>query len=428
MKQTKVIQGGRLIDGTGGAPLEDSVVVIEKGKFTAVGKRGEVKLPEGDQVEWIDAAGKTVLPGLIDTHIHCNLDGSVPNNFGSGPMQMNKMDMLMRSIPKLQAAYKMGITTIREGGSGWGWFEVALREGLKRGDVWGPRFQATGYHLTVTGGHACFVPYNVGRLGIEEQGGMYCDGPDEWRKAARLNIWNGVDNLKLVLSRDLISPGDITASQPTFDEVWAAADEARSRKVNIMAHVSGKEGLMKAIQAGVNVVVHGFYMDEECASLMAENGIYWEPTNAYCRNMYYCAKDQAPERFTKIFPNNIPDWARENSIRAWEDRAKHFEKLLRTGVRVLMGSDGGCPHVIHGWNTMELEASVSIGQDARNMRRNLWGCRTRSERWKPESWRILCWWTAIRWQTSACCSRRKRSFSSFGTARWWWTDGTAGRF
>jgi len=367
----KVLQGGRLLDGNGGKPIEDSVIVIEGSKFVAVGSRGKVQIPKGEDVEIIDTTGKTVLPGLIDTHIHCNLDGSVPDSFGEGPMKLNKMDMLLRAIPKIQAPYKMGITTIREGGSGWGWFEVALREGLKRGDVWGPRFQATGYHLTVTGGHSCFVPYNVGRLGIEEQGGMYCDGPTEWRRVARLNIWNGVDNVKLVTSRDLISTGDITISQPTYEEVWAAADEAKSAHKKVMVHASGREGIMKAIKAGVDVIVHGFYMDEECASMMAEQGIWWEPTNAYARNMRNCACNEVPEKFLKLFPNKLPKWAYENSIRNWEDRSQNFEKLLRTGVKVLMGSDGGCPHVIHGLNTMELEASVSIGQSTRDA---LLGC------------------------------------------------------
>ncbi|HHU62815.1 MAG TPA: amidohydrolase family protein [Clostridiales bacterium] len=348
------------------------MVVVEGSKFTAVGKKGEVNIPKGDNVEVVDTTGLTVMPGLIETHIHSCMVPCAPNHFGTGPVTLNKLEMLTRAIPRLQAPMKMGFTTVRDGGSGWGWYEVALRDAIKRGDIEGPRFQATGYHLTVTGGHGVFVPYNVARHGIEEMAGYIVDGPDEWRQAARLQFWNGTDYLKTVVSRDLISPGDLTISSPTLEELKAAVEVAKAYGKKVFCHASGKEGVMKAIEADVDIIVHGFLIDEECATLMAEKNIYWEPTNAYCRNMYWCATDQVPEKFLKMYPNLIPEWAYENSIKAWEDRVKNFYKIVKnSGVKVLMGSDAGCTYVIHGLNAMELEAHVQLGMSPREA---LLGC------------------------------------------------------
>lgn len=366
MEQTKVFKGGNLFDGTGADLIKDAVVVMKGSKFSAVGKNGQVKIPEGKDVEVIDTTGKTMIPGLIDSHIHLNLDGTAGSSAAFPTVQMNKMEMLVRSIPKLQNTLKMGYTSIRGGGDGWGWFEVAMRDGLERGDIQGPRFQATGYHLTVSGGHGTFLPYHVGRHRLEEMAGMYADGADEWKKLARLNIWNRVDNLKVVASwgfMDGIKNMHATFAQATVEELKAAVREAHAVNKKVLSHANGHEAVKNSIEAGVDIISHGFFLtDVKLLEAMAEKGIFWEPTNAAARNMFWAATDTFPKSFTDRHQNNLPRGPIQIGIENWEYRLKNFKRMVsETGVKVLMGSDGGCSWIDHGLNALELEASVDAG-------------------------------------------------------------------
>jgi len=356
----KVFKGGTLIDGNGGKPIPDSVVIVEGNKITDVGVSGKVEIPKTENVEIIDAKNKTVMPGLIDTHVHNCMDGEA-REFGPLPLYWTNESMLMKSCNQMKRTLDMGITTVREGGSGWNWMEVALRDGIKRGDVPGPRMQATGYHITVTGGHGYFLPYWLARHKPPEQIGMHCDGPDEWRKAARINIYMGVDNVKIVNSRDIISPGVEYHSQASFEEVKAAFDEAHARDKGATAHSEGHKAIMDSIKAGANSIVHGFWMDDECADLMAEKGVYWEGTNLYCSLIKDYANGKLPEYMLKENPGGLPDWMLPKAKAIWEDKVKNFKRLVDRGVKILFGSDAGCPYIRHGYNAMELSRFVELG-------------------------------------------------------------------
>lgn len=381
----RVFTGGDLFDATDGNIKGNSVVIIEDGRFSKVGVKGNIQLPAGEDVEIIDTTGKTVLPGLIETHCITAMIGDAGPNDAAISTEMNKMEMLMRGVSKLRACYHMGFTSIREGGSGWGWYEVALRDAIKRGDVDGPRYQAVGYHITVSGGHSCYFPYHIGRHRLEETAGCFADGPDEWRKAARMNIWNKTDYVKVVCSSDLadgVAPIDPTTSQATQEEINAAVEEAHRANRKVIAHCEGKTAIMKAINAGVNIITHGFWMDEECAELMAANNIFWEPTNAYARNQYWGCTNQVPEEWLDVFGNYLPESCFERSINNWEDKQKNFKKLIKnTGVKVLLGSDTGAPWVWYGENAQELEANVELGQSTKDA---LFSC----TKWAAES----CGW------------------------------------
>ena len=364
MKKVKVFKGGSLFDGFSEKLIENAVVVMEDDKFTAVGKAGDVVVPQGENVEVQDVTGKVLLPGLIETHMHLNLDGGAENSaFAS--VKMNKMELLMRAVTRINAVYEMGYTTIRGGGDGWGWFEVALRDGINRGDVPGPRFQTAGHHITVYGGHGCFLPYNFGKYEPEEQAGMYADGPWGWRKAARLNIWNRVDNIKVVVSSgfmDGLASMDPTYAQASLEEVQAAVDEAHACNRLVIAHTNGPVANQICLDAGVDIMTHGGWMDERTASTMAERGIYWEPTNAVVWLMYKAATDTLPQEILDVVPNNFPKANLHRAVDNWNDKIAHYKDIVyNTGVKVLMGSDSGCPFLLHGKNSMELEANVFLG-------------------------------------------------------------------
>lgn len=346
---TKVIISGTLIDGTGKPPLKDAAIIIEGKKIASVGKKSQVAIPKGDDVETIEADGRIVMPGLVDSHVHIYTDGET-GEFTSMPINNNHLALAMKSVPRLKRTLEMGITSLRDGGSGWGWLEVALRDAINRGDIVGPRYFATGYHLSVTGGHGYFLPPWLANIPVHpEQSTIHCDGPDAWRRAARLNIYNGTDNIKVVASRDIISTGIATAPQATLEELTAAIEEAHKMGKKAIAHAQGPTAIKNAIKAGANSIVHGFFMDEECAEMMVKNNVFLESTNLYVRMI----KDKGK--------GELPDWMVDKANETWEDRKKNFKMYLDKGVKISFGSDAGVPFIRQGDNAGELRMFVELG-------------------------------------------------------------------
>lgn len=349
----KVFKDGTLIDGNGTAPIKDSVVVVEGSRIKSVGKNGEVDIPQGKDVQVIEAGGKTVMPGLIDSHVHIGMGGE-SKDFHSIPIHNNSLDIAMKAVARLKKTLEMGITTLRDGGSGYDWVEVALRNAINRGDIIGPRYIATGYHLTVTGGHGYFLPPWLGKFAPPQQVGMHCDGPDAWRKAARLNIYNGTDNVKLVASRGFLSAGltvdaPPTAAQASVEELKAAADEAHKMGKKVFAHANGRQAIRNAIEAGVDSIIHGFYIDEECAEMMVERNILLEPTALVIRVIKEFGSGQ------------MPDIMVEKATEYWRLKEKEFKIILDKGVKISFSSDMGCPFLFHGENARELSSLVELG-------------------------------------------------------------------
>ncbi len=346
---TKVIKGGILIDGTGKPPVKDTVVIIKDKKIASVGKMSEADIPKGESVETIEADGKTIMPGMIDSHVHIYTDGET-SEFYCMPVNNNHLTLAMKSVPRLKRTLEMGITSLRDGGSGWGWLEVALRDAINRGDIVGPRYFATGYHLSVTGGHGYFLPPWLANMPVHpEQSTIHCDGPDAWRRAARLNIYNGTDNVKVVASRDIISTGIATAPQATLEELKAAIEEAHKMGKKAIAHAQGPIAIKNAINAGANSIVHGFFMDEECAEMMVKNNVFLESTNLYVRMI----KDRGK--------GELPDWMVDKANQTWEDKEKNFKMYIDKGVKISFGSDSGVPFIRQGDNAGELRMFVELG-------------------------------------------------------------------
>ncbi|HHU48774.1 MAG TPA: amidohydrolase family protein, partial [Clostridiales bacterium] len=224
----------------------------------------------------------------------------------------------------------------------------------------------TGYHITVSGGHGTFLPYHVGRHRLEEMAGMYADGADEWRKLARLNIWNRVDNLKVVASwgfMDGIKNMHARYAQATVEELSAAIREAHAVEKRVLSHANGNEAVKNSIEAGADVITHGFFLtDMKLLEQMAEKGIYWEPTNAAARTMFWAATDTFPKEYTDRHENKLEKEPLQIGKENWEYRLKNFSKMVsETGVKVIMGSDAGCSWLDHGLNAVEIEACVEAG-------------------------------------------------------------------
>lgn len=348
-----VIKGGTLIDGTGKPPLENSLVIVEGSRITLVDREGSFQLPQGESIKVIEAQGKTVMPGLIDGHLHMK-GGGESKDYYMIPLRSNTIDRALRAVPKLKRTLEMGFTTVRDGGSGYGWMEVALREAINRGDIAGPRYLTTGYHLTVTGGHGYGLPPWFGKYAPPEQVGMHCDGPDEWRKAARMNIYNGTDNVKLVASRGFTTAGlagdaGLAAAQASVEEMKAAVEEAHKMGKKCFAHANGPQAIMNAIEAGVDSIVHGFYMDEKCAEMMVKRNVALEATTLCIRLL----KD--------LGRGELLDAAVQKATEYWSTKEKEFRMILDTGVTLSFPTDMGCPYLFHGENARELACCVELG-------------------------------------------------------------------
>jgi len=348
-----VIQGGTLLDGTGAEPVADAVVVVEGKKISAVARREELAVPAGERVRVIDARGQTVMPGLIDGHLHMKGNGE-SKDYYMIPLRTNSLDRALKAVPNLRRTLEMGFTTIRDGGSGYSWMDVALRNAINRGEIAGPRYLATGYHLTVSGGHGYGLPPWLGKYQPPEQVGMFCDGPDEWRKAARLNLYNGTDNVKLVASRGFTTAGQsgdagLVAAQASVEEMRAAVEEAHKMGKRTSAHANGPRAIRNAVEAGVDSIVHGFYLDRECAELLAKRKVPLEATTLCIRLLRDLGRGEMLEEGVR------------RAAEYWEGKAKEFRMILDAGVTVSFATDMGCPYLFHGENARELTCMVELG-------------------------------------------------------------------
>jgi imidazolonepropionase-like amidohydrolase len=232
--------------------------------------------------------------------------------------------------------------------------DVALRNAINRGDIMGPRYLATGYHLTVTGGHGYGLPPWFGKYAPPEQVGMFCDGPEEWRKAARLNIYNGTDNVKLVASRGFTTAGQsgdagLVAAQASVEEMRAAVEEAHKMGKRCSAHANGPRAIINAIEAGVDSIVHGFYLDEKCVEMLVKKNVVLEATTVCIKLL----KD--------LGQGEMLDEAVLKAAEYWERKEKEFRMILEAGVTVSFSTDMGCPYLFHGENARELGCLVELG-------------------------------------------------------------------
>jgi imidazolonepropionase-like amidohydrolase len=273
-KETRPIAlvGGRLIDGTGADPLVDSVVVIDGDKIHQAGPADQVKVPR--EADVIDIAGKTVLPGLIDAHVHL-----------FGITSMNQMTWVIdephvRTVRAAIDAWRCldaGFTTVRDAG---GMLAIYVKRAIEEGTVIGPRIVASGLIISQTAGHGDwhFVPVEWNR---RMQMARLADGVPEVRKAAREQLREGADMLKIFTTGGVMSEKDKpTTCQYSMDEICAFVEEAGNAGVRTGTHAQATQGIKNAVLAGVDNIDHGVYLDDEVIELMMERGTTLVPTLA----------------------------------------------------------------------------------------------------------------------------------------------------
>jgi imidazolonepropionase-like amidohydrolase len=318
-----------LIDGTGRPPRENAVLVLRQGRVDAVADAAQWQPPEGEPMNVLDLRGQTVLPGLIDSHVHLAMDGPADSKL-EGETAWTTLLMLKHAQNHLAA----GFTTVRDVGGRHG-LEFSVRRAIEQGLWAGPRMQLAGKLLSITSAGA---PY---------YDGMYreADGVEEVRKAAREQLKAGADLIKVLATGAVLTPGEQPgAVQYNRDEIAAAVEEAGKVGKGVAAHAHGVQGIRNAVNAGVRTVEHGTYLhhDERLMETMAERGIFLVPT--------------LKPGFDVLFGDRpgVPDWIREKLKVVQEDAMRSVQRALQMGIPIAMGSDAATPYNYHGDNAMEL--------------------------------------------------------------------------
>jgi imidazolonepropionase-like amidohydrolase len=250
------ISGATLIDGTGRAPIVDSIVVIEGDLIKSAGRQGEVDIPS--EARRIDATGKYLLPGLIDCHVHLVHPAFIPH-----PVKGDTNAYLtIIGVNNLRTALQAGITSMRAVSDG-GHLDLALRSAIREGHLLAPRLQVAGIGICMTGGHGSQMP------GVMHE----VDSVEAIRKAVRMEVKADADLIKFLTSHRSDYP------ELSQEEISAGTDEAHRLGKRVAIHAGNFVGTRMAAIAGVDTIEHGNFIDDETADLMAQKGICLVPTS-----------------------------------------------------------------------------------------------------------------------------------------------------
>ncbi|MBI4560909.1 MAG: amidohydrolase family protein [Candidatus Rokubacteria bacterium] len=325
-----ILRGAALIDGTGAGPEEGRAVVVEGGRVAAV--VAEADSPAGIV---LPLDGLTLLPGLINCHVHLCLGGEPDplRCLREEPLAMTVVKASVRAREILEA----GVTTVRDLG-GREYAELAVRDAVRQGLIPGPRILAAGKGICMTGGHGWWF-------------GREADGPDEIRRAVREQLKAGADVIKLFATGGVMTPGvEPGAPQLTLEEIRAAIEEARKAGRRVAAHAQAREGIAACVEAGITSIEHGIFLTGELAEEMARRGIALVPTLS------------APHRIAaEGVRAGIPEFMVRKSEAVMGAHLQGFQLAREAAVPIAAGSDAGTPLNPHGSVVTELELMVKSG-------------------------------------------------------------------
>lgn len=333
-------RGARIFDGSDRL-LDGHAVLVEGGRIARVAPAAEFDGFAGRDEE---CTGLTLLPGLIDCHMHLMLTGG-PDQLGP-VTSLPAATMALHGLQAAQSALMGGITTLRDVG-GYRFIEMSVRDAINRGDFVGPTILCSGHIIVMTGGHA-------GKIGRE------ADGPAEMLKAVREQLKGGADLIKLMATGGVATAGsDPSAAEFTEEEIAVACAEAKRRNRRIAAHAHGAGGIRNAVLGGVTSIEHGKFLDEDTVALMVRHGVYLVPTLSVG---YWTLQN----RHRGTIPAHIvekTEWSRE----------RHRESLRMfhaAGGKIAMGTDAGTQYNMHGTSPFELALMVEAGLPAGDVLRS----------------------------------------------------------
>jgi imidazolonepropionase-like amidohydrolase len=357
--ETLYVRAGHLVDPEAGAVLGGRVLRVEDGRVAAILPDGSV--PAGAKV--VDWSGFTVLPGLIDCHVHL-ADTQQSSNVAE-PLLHSPMEIAYIGARNARTTLMAGFTTVHDVGSFRAFADVELRNAIDRGDVVGPRMQAVGAYVTVPGGGGEVTGFSPEvRIPDDMRAGVV-NGPDDTRAKVNYLFQHGADSIKLIATGAVLATGTEAGQQEmTEAEMRAAVEVAAARKSWVTAHAHGAEGIKSAIRAGVRAIEHASLIDDEGIALAKAKGV-WLDMDIY--NGDYIAEVGRREKW----PEN---YLRKND-ETTEVQRIGFRKAVKAGVRLSFGTDAGVfPHgenarqfaymVRHGMTAMQAIQSATISAAA----------------------------------------------------------------
>lgn len=342
--QKTLIHCGQLIDVKTGKVLPSMTIVVEGKKIVSV-TNGYAQLQSGDKL--IDLKSKTVMPGLIDMHVH--LEGETKKGATADRFITNPPDIAFSSIKFAQVTLQAGFTTVRDlGGSG---VNIALRNAIARGDVAGPRIFTAGKTIATTGGHG--DPTNGYRKDLMGDPGPnegIINGPEDAYHAVRQRYKDGSDLIKITATGGVLSQAkDGAGAQFTEEEVKAIVAAAKDYGFKVAAHAHGAEGLKRAVRGGVSSIEHGTFMDDEAIELMKKMGTYYVPTIIAGKSTADSAK----------IPGYYSDLVTPKALATGPLIQKTFAKAYKAGIKIAFGTDAGV--FAHGKNWIEFVYMTEAG-------------------------------------------------------------------
>lgn len=342
--RTIAITGGTLIDGSGRDPVRNATVLIEGERIAALGPA--VAVPKNATV--LDAAGRTVLPGIIDCHVH--------GTYRARDMRQHLLNAptynVLRSTAVLEETLACGVTTARDMGGADAGFRAAIEEGY----VHGPRLLISIVMISQTGGHGdAWVPAG---LRVQKRAWLpspVADGVDEVRRLVRHVLMAGADFIKICATGGITSVTDSWDEQQfTAEEIRVAVAEAKARRKTVAVHAEGVDGIRVALEADIHSLEHGWFIDEQCVEAMLAKGTWWVPTlalvplslehrkknTAWDKQQLAAEDTKEREIYTRM----------EKQIPLWKDAVKR-------GVKVAFGTDQS-HRLLVGENLVELRFMV----------------------------------------------------------------------
>lgn len=309
----KALVGGTVIDLDGRSNLRNAVVIVENERITSIGARGDVEVPGNAEV--IDASGKWLIPGLMNMHVHLGL--VLPGKMAAELADETEGALTLRMAAAARESLDAGVTTIRlPGDQRHG--DLALKRAIEKGLAHGPRIFSAGEALAITGGHG------------SDPGVAHYDGPYELVKAARLQISSGASWIKILISGGIATDGgDIAEALMTPEEINAVIDAAHRFGAKVTAHSGSPAATSIAVDAGIDCIEHGYFLDRPILRKMKENGTWLVPT-------IVVSQPATQPFFEKI---GSPEWYLKRRESVGKVHWTALETAIREGVNIALGTD-----------------------------------------------------------------------------------------
>ena len=344
--QKTYLHCGHLLDVRSGKLLSQQTIVVEQDRIVAV--QGGYTAAAGPQDKVINLENRTVLPGLIDCHVH--MESSPSRNSFREQFTLNPADVAFRAQGNALTTLRAGFTTVRDcGGSG---VNTSLRNAVAQGLVPGPRIYSAGTAISATGGHMDETDgLNDDQITKAGRPSFLANGPDQCREAVREQFKRGADLIKIASTGGVLDLSkDGTGAQYTEAEIRAVVETAKDLGMRVACHAHGAEGIKRAVRAGVTSIDHGSLMDDEAIALMAKTRTWYVPTLIAGKSVADTAR---------LRPGYFPPVIAAKALAVGTKMQGTFARATKAGVRVAFGTDAGVFR--HGQNAREFGYMTETG-------------------------------------------------------------------